>query len=80
MSAKDDGNTKALVWGIMSDDQNRLIITMRDFRPHVKPLVTANRADLAQRMAQDYLTTYTAALIGLVARMSAMLQVETTGL
>jgi hypothetical protein len=35
---------------------------------------------LAQRMAQDYLTTYTAALIGLVARLSAMLQVETTGL
>jgi hypothetical protein len=80
MSAKDDGNTKALVWGIMSDDQNRLIITMRDFRPHVKPLVAADRTDLAQRMAQDYLTTYTAALIGLVARMSAMLQVETTGL
>jgi hypothetical protein len=80
MSAKDDGNTKALVWGIMSDDQNRLIITMRDFRPHVKPLIAADRTDLAQRMAQDYLTTYTAALIGLVARLSAMLQVETTGL
>jgi hypothetical protein len=78
MSAKDDGNTKALVWGIMSDDQNRLIITMRDFRPHVKPLVQAGRADLAQRMAQDHLTTYTADLIGLVARLSAMLQVETT--
>jgi len=80
MSAKDDGNTKDLVWGIMSDDQNRLIITMRDFRPHVKPLIEAGRTDLAQRMAQDYLTTYTADLIGLVARLSAMLQVETTGL
>lgn len=80
MSAKDDGKTKALVWGIMSDDQDRLIITMRDFRPHVKALIEAERTDLAQRMAQDYLTTYTADLIGLVARLSAMLQVETTGL
>src|SRR5262249_8358632 len=33
MSAKDDGNTKELVWGVMTDDSNRLIVTMRDFRP-----------------------------------------------
>lgn len=80
MSAKDDGNTKALVWGVMSDDQNRLIVTMRDFRPHVKPLIQAGHMDLAQLMAQDYLTAFTAELIGLVARLSAMLQVETTGI
>ncbi len=80
MSAKDDGNTKALVWGVMSDDQDRLIVTMRDFRPHVKPLIQAGRADLAQRLAQDYVTTYTADLIGLVARLVAMLQVDTRGL
>lgn len=80
MSAKDDGQTKALVWGVMSDDQDRLIVTMRDFRPHVKPLIQAGRIDLAQRMAQDYVTTYTADLIGLVARLTAMLQVETKGI
>lgn len=80
MSAKDDGRTKALIWGIMSDDQDRLIVTMRDFRPHVKPLIEAGRIDLAQRMAQDYVTTYTADLIGLVARLTAMLQVETKGI
>ncbi len=80
MSAKDDGNTKALVWGVMSDDKNRLIVTLRDFRPHVKPLIQAERTDLAQLLAQDYLTTYTADLIGLVARLAAMLQVETAGL
>jgi hypothetical protein len=76
MSAKDDGNTKALVWGVMTDDTNRLIVTMRDFRPHVKPLVLANRIDLAHDMAQDYVSTYTSDLIGLVARLSAMLQTE----
>ncbi len=76
MSAKDDGNTKALVWGVMTDDKNRLIVTMRDFRPHVKPLVLANRIDLARQMAQDYVVSYTADLIGLVARLSAMLQAE----
>jgi hypothetical protein len=80
MSAKDDGNTKALVWGVMSDDQDRLIVTMRDFRPHVRPLMEAGRGDLAQRLAQDYVTTYTADLIGLVARLAAMLRVETRGI
>lgn len=77
MSAKDDGNTKALIWGVMTDDNNRLIVTMRDFRPHVKPLAIADRLDIARLMAQDYVVTYTADLIGLVARLTAMLQAET---
>jgi hypothetical protein len=77
MSAKDDGRTKALVWGVMTDDNNRLIVTMRDFRPHVRPLVKAGRLELAHALAQDYVVTYTADLIGLVARLSAMLQTET---
>nr|MBN1228580.1 hypothetical protein [Anaerolineae bacterium] len=76
MTAKDDGNTKALAWGVMSDDDGRLIVTMRDFRPHVRPLILAGRIDLANQMAQDYVVTYTADLIGLVARLSAMLQAE----
>jgi hypothetical protein len=76
MTAKDDGNTKALAWGVMSDDDGRLIVTMRDFRPHVRPLILANRIDLAYSMARDYVVAYTADLIGLVARLSAMLQAE----
>jgi len=74
MSAKDDGNTKALVWGIMTDNAGRMIVTMRDFRPHVRPLLEAGRKDLAQMLAQDYVVSYTADLIGLVARLWAMLQ------
>ncbi len=79
MTAKDDGNSKALAWGVMTDDKNRLIVTMRDFRPHVKPLVRANRIDLAHQMARDYVVSYTADLIGLVARLAAMLQAEAPG-
>ncbi len=74
MTAKDDGNTKALAWGIMTDDEGRLIVTMRDFRPHVQPLIRAGRMDLARQMAQDYVQTYTFDLMGLVARLFAMLQ------
>ena len=79
MSAKDDGNTKDLVWGVMTDDENRLYVTMRDFRPHVEPLIQAGRIDLARLMAQDYVQSYTRDLIGLVARLTAMLQVEIPG-
>jgi hypothetical protein len=79
MTAKDDGNTKALAWGIMTDDEGRMIITMRDFRPHVTPLFDAGRIDLARDMAQDYVVSYTQDLIGLVARLAAMLQTETPG-
>lgn len=79
ITAKDDGNTKALAWGVMTDDEDRLFVTMRDFRPHVKPLVQAGRIDLAHQMAQDYVVAYTSDLIGLVARLTAMLQVEMPG-
>jgi hypothetical protein len=75
-TAKDDGNTKALAWGVMSDDQGRMSITMRDFRPHVQPLLQAGRDDLAADLAQDYVVAYTTALIGLIARLTAMLQAE----
>ena len=76
ITVKDDGNAKELAWGIMTDDQGRMIVTMRDFRPHVKPLAEIGRLDLARTLAQDYVVAYTNDLIGLVARLTAMLQVE----
>lgn len=76
MTAKDDGNTKALAWGVMTDAGGRLIVTMRDFRPHVKPLIRAGRRELAAEMSQEYVEAFTAELIGLVARLSAMLQAQ----
>lgn len=77
MSAKDDGNSKALVWGIMTDADGRMVVTMRDFRPHVGPLVENGQIDLARSLAQDYVNAYTTDLISLVAKLSAMLQVKT---
>ncbi|MFL5805386.1 MAG: hypothetical protein ACJ8CR_27060 [Roseiflexaceae bacterium] len=59
-SARDDGATKLLVWGLMSDASGRLHITLRDFRPHVGPLIHLGRMDLAQALAQDYLDSYAA--------------------
>jgi hypothetical protein len=59
-SARDDGATKLLVWGLMSDASGHLHITLRDFRPHVGPLLRLGRMDLAQALAQDYLDSYAA--------------------
>jgi hypothetical protein len=57
-SSRDDGDTKMLIWGIMSDAQGTMHITMRDFRPYVAALVAAGRTDLARTLAQDYLDAY----------------------
>jgi hypothetical protein len=72
-SARDDGETKLLVWGIMSDAQGRLVITLRDFRPHVAPLLRLGRTDLAHRLAQDYLDDYAACANALVRRIQRVL-------
>jgi hypothetical protein len=66
-SARDDEKTKLLIWGIMSDASGQLVVTLRDFRPHVAPLVRMGRADLAQLLAQDYVDHY-AALVNALAR------------
>jgi hypothetical protein len=57
-SARDDGGTKTLVWGIMTDDRERLVITLRDFRPHVAHLAAVGRLQLAQLAARDLLNSY----------------------
>jgi len=58
ISAKDDGRSKVLVWGVLSDAEGQLTITLRDFRPHVAALVAVGQEQLAQRIAQDYLDGY----------------------
>jgi hypothetical protein len=71
-SARDDGATKLLIWGIMADAAGRLQVSLRDFRPHVAPLVAAGRADLATLLAQDYLDAYARAANVLVGRLHAL--------
>ncbi|RME50413.1 MAG: hypothetical protein D6796_02990, partial [Caldilineae bacterium] len=58
MSAKDDGASKVMVWGIMSDRHGNLKITLRDFRPHVAKLLRLGYGALAQEIVDDYLEAY----------------------
>ncbi|MFQ5577782.1 MAG: hypothetical protein ACE5G8_12440, partial [Anaerolineae bacterium] len=62
MSAKDDGTSKVMVWGIMCDSRGNLKITLRDFRPHVAQLLALGYRSLAGLIVQDYLESYAAGL------------------
>ena len=58
ISAKDDGNTKELVWCILTDDEGQMHITLRDYRPFIAPLIAAGEVETADLLAQDYLNSY----------------------
>jgi len=58
IAAKDDNNKKTLVWGVLTDAQSTMHLTLRDFRPHVGLLAAIGRQDLARHIAQDYLDAY----------------------
>jgi hypothetical protein len=66
ISAKDDGQAKHFVWGILTDDAGQMVVTLRDFRPHVEALLRANQGDLAQLITQDYVDAYVAGVNRLV--------------
>lgn len=72
-SSRDDGETKALVWGVMSNATGQLYVTLRDFRPHVGPLVQRGRADLAQALTEDFVAAYADSVNGLVRRIQRVL-------
>lgn len=57
-SSRDDGETKLLVWGFMTDATGQLCITLRDFRPQVVRLVSLGQTGLARTLTQDYLDAY----------------------
>ena len=58
VTAKDDNEQKQLVWGVITDADGIMHISLRDFRPHVAALQAAGRADLAHEITQDYLDSY----------------------
>jgi hypothetical protein len=76
-SAKDDGETKELVWGILTDDQDRMCISLRDFRPFVPPLLTLGESELADLLAQDYLESYVQGFNHFVADLGAIVALQT---
>ncbi len=69
MSAKDDGETKTLIWGIMSDKDGRLTISLRDFRKHVPVFIKIGGERLARMLAQDYLDRHARGLNNFVKEM-----------
>ncbi len=58
IAAKDDNEKKTLAWGMITDANGVMHITLRDFRPHVALLDTIGEQTLAQKIAQDYLDSY----------------------
>jgi hypothetical protein len=58
ISAKDDNDKKTLVWGVLTDAEGVMRITLRDFRPHVKLLVACGHTELASKMTRHYLENY----------------------
>jgi hypothetical protein len=57
-TAKDDNEKKILVWGVITDANQRIRISLRDFRPHVGLLIQAGYGNLARSLTQDYLDAY----------------------
>jgi hypothetical protein len=61
-TAKDDNEKKTLAWGILTDTEGTMCISLRDFRPHVAALVEIHQRELAERMTQDYLNAFASGL------------------
>jgi len=58
ITAKDDNDKKTLAWGVITDAQGVMRVTLRDFRPHVGLLASVGQRDVARRLAEDYLSAY----------------------
>lgn len=72
-SAKDDNDKKVLVWGVMTDDNDRLCITLRDFRPPVLALVSAGHSDVAHAVSQDFLNAYVAGFLVFISELKSII-------
>ncbi len=57
-TAKDDNEKKSLAWGVLTDANGVLHLSLRDFRPHVAALIEIGQGDLAQALTQDYLDQF----------------------
>jgi hypothetical protein len=76
ISAKDDGQTKELIWGILTDDQGHMHISLRDFRPFTPKLLALGESELANCLAQDYLDGYVHGLNRFVTELSTIITLK----
>lgn len=58
ITAKDDNKKKDLAWGILTDANGVVTLTLRDFRPHVGALIEAGARPFAQQITQEYVDSY----------------------
>ncbi len=78
-SARDDGATKQLIWGFLTDDQGTMHITLRDFRPFVPFLLQLKDPPgrvLADLLARDYLQAYVRDFNDFIDRLSAFVTLK----
>jgi hypothetical protein len=59
-----------MVWGVLTDDNDTMHISLRDFRPEVTALFAVGQADLAQAMAQDFLDSFVRQLNNFVRKLN----------
>ncbi len=78
ISAKDDNENKTLVWAVLTDDNDVMHLSLRDFRPYVTALDKLNRLDLAEIMIKDYLETFTAGFNQFIAGLLDILNANAT--
>ena len=62
ITAKDDNEKKELAWGVLTDADGVMHVTVRDFRPHVAQLTAVGRHDLAIRIIVDQLDSFATGL------------------
>lgn len=58
ITAKDDNDHKTMAWGVITDANGVMRITLRDFRPHVGMLDVCGHRALAAHIVHDYLDAY----------------------
>lgn len=78
ISAKDDNENKSLVWGVLTDDDEVMHLSLRDFRPHVAVLHKLDRIDLAEMITKDYLDAFVTGFNRFVARLLDILHANAT--
>lgn len=78
ISAKDDGVTKELVWGILTNDKGRMHISLRDFRPFIPMLLEMGEPQLADLLARDYLDGYVDSFNNFISELSGIVAKQAT--
>jgi hypothetical protein len=78
-SARDDGQTKRLIWGVLTDDDGVMHITLRDFRPFVPRLLQLedpSGRELADLLARDFLEGYVRGFNRFMVKLGAVVSEE----